>query len=65
MRAALLWAAYTGAILGVVVESADEKFSALAESEQSAWGAALVAQSVPAVTPAVPLPEKLELPKPL
>lgn len=63
MRGAQLWALYSGALLGLVVESADEKFTALSESEQSAWNA--VSSSIPVAAPAESVKVPLELPKPL
>ncbi len=63
MRAAQLWAVYSGAFIGSVVESADEKFAALAESEQNAWLA--VEAAIPVTKPAEAPKVSLELPKPL
>jgi hypothetical protein len=35
----LYWKAYVEALLGLVVEDAQDKFDALSESEKAAWGA--------------------------
>lgn len=61
MRGAQLWALYSGALLGLVVESADEKFAALSESEQSAWNS--VSSNIPVAAPAESVKVPLEVPK--
>ena len=47
IRAVDLWAAFTGSLLDVVLQGAEEKFQALAPQERAAWEAAAAVQAVP------------------